>query len=102
MRVWQPPLSQAQVVIIRPTVTIYGERITTKCGDSGVKAFYCSGDQQIYYSNLLPQAFPGVKGNKWAADVIMAHEYGHRCRAGRASSWPGTSNRRTLRARTKG
>ncbi len=77
VRAWQPPLDQAHFQVIRPTVTIYGEEITTKCGNSGVNAFYCSGDQQIYYSNLLPDAFPGVKGKKWAADVIMAHEYGH-------------------------
>ena len=25
----------------------------------GVNAFYCSGDQQIYYSNQLPEAFRG-------------------------------------------
>jgi predicted metalloprotease len=57
-------------------VTIYGESITTKCGDSGVNAFFCSGDQQIYFSSELPRAIPGLKG-KWAADVVMAHEYGH-------------------------
>ncbi len=77
VRTWQPPITKAGYQILRPTVTIYGDSIQTKCGNSGVNAFYCSGDQQIYYSKLLPDAFPGVKGKKWAADVIMAHEYGH-------------------------
>lgn len=77
MRVWNPPVSAAGYVLPRPTVTIYGEKITTKCGDSGVNAFYCSADQQIYFSNLLPQAVPIVRTNKWAAEVVMAHEFGH-------------------------
>lgn len=77
MRVWNPPVTAAQWVLPRPSVTIYGEKITTKCGESGVNAFYCSADQQIYFSNLLPQAVPIVRTNKWAADVVMAHEFGH-------------------------
>lgn len=77
MRVWNPPVTAAGWVLPRPSVTIYGEKITTKCGESGVNAFYCSADQQIYFSNLLPQAVPIVKTNKWAADVVMAHEFGH-------------------------
>ena len=77
MRVWNPPVTAASFVLPRPSVTIYGESITTKCGKSGVNAFYCSADQQIYFSNLLPQAVTIVKTNKWAADVVMAHEFGH-------------------------
>ena len=63
--------------IVRPTVTIYGREINTKCGKSGVNAFYCSADQQIYFSNQLPRAVPIVAQDKWAADVVMAHEFGH-------------------------
>jgi predicted metalloprotease len=77
MRVWDPPVTGAGFRLPRPSVTIYGEKITTKCGESGVNAFYCSADQQIYFSNLLPQAVPIVRTNKWAADVVMAHEFGH-------------------------
>ncbi|GAA3717602.1 hypothetical protein GCM10022204_41890 [Microlunatus aurantiacus] len=77
MRVWDPPVTAAEFLLPRPSVTIYGEKITTKCGESGVNAFYCSADQQIYFSNLLPQAVPIVRTNKWAADVVMAHEFGH-------------------------
>ena len=77
MRVWNPPVTGAGFVLPRPSVTIYGEKITTKCGTSGVNAFYCSADQQIYFSNLLPQAVPIIRTNKWAAEVVMAHEFGH-------------------------
>ena len=77
VRVWQPPITAAGFIIVRPTVTIYGQEITTKCGTTGVNAFYCSADQQIYYSNQLPQAIPRVADNKWTADIIMAHEYAH-------------------------
>ena len=75
VRAWQPPVTNAGFIIIRPTVTIYGESITTKCGESGINAFCCSADQQIYYSRELPR-IRTLEG-KWAADVVMAHEYGH-------------------------
>ncbi|HZA74614.1 MAG TPA: neutral zinc metallopeptidase [Propionibacteriaceae bacterium] len=77
VRVWQPPVTAADYLIVRPTVTVYGDKITTKCGSVGVNAFYCSADQQLYYSNLLPQAIPAAAENKWTADLIMAHEYAH-------------------------
>ncbi len=77
VRVWQPPLTAAEFTIVRPTVTIYGREINTKCGKSGVNAFYCSADQQIYFSNELPRAVPIVAEDKWAADTVMAHEFGH-------------------------
>ena len=77
MRVWQPPVTAAGWQIVRPSVTIYGEKITTKCGESGINAFYCSADQQVYYSNQLPRALESASENKWTADVVMAHEFGH-------------------------
>ena len=81
VRVWQPPVTNAGWIIVRPTVTIYGEEVTTKCGRSGINAFYCSADQQVYYSDLLPQALPTVKRSKWTADIVMAHEFGHALQA---------------------
>ena len=81
IRVWQPPVTQAGLQIVRPTVTIYGEKMTTKCGTSGVNAFYCTADQQVYYSNRLPDAIPIVKQDKWAAEVVIAHEFGHALQA---------------------
>ena len=77
VRVWEPPVTNAGFIIVRPTVTIYGEELTTKCGKSGVNAFYCTADQQVYYSNLLPEVLQAVKRNKWTADLVMAHEFGH-------------------------
>jgi predicted metalloprotease len=81
LRVWQPPLTTAGFIIVRPTVTIYGTEITTKCGKTGVNAFYCSGDQQVYFSNQLAEHVDIVKKDKWAADVVMAHEFGHALQA---------------------
>jgi predicted metalloprotease len=82
VRVWEPPVGNAGYIIVRPTVTIYGEELTTKCGKSGINAFYCSADQQVYYSDLLPQALPRkVRGDKWTADIVMAHEFGHALQA---------------------
>ena len=81
VRVWEPPVTNAGFIIVRPTVTIYDEELTTKCGTSGVNAFYCTADQQVYYSNLLPQALPTVRQNKWTADIVMAHEFGHALQA---------------------
>jgi uncharacterized protein len=77
VRVWQPPITNAGFIIVRPTVTIYGQELTTKCGTSGINAFYCTADQQVYYSRLLPEALPTVRRNEWTADIVMAHEFGH-------------------------
>lgn len=81
VRVWQPPVEAARWQIVRPTVTIYGRQITTKCGSSEVNAFYCGADQQVYYSNLLDNSVPVVARNPWAADVVMAHEFAHALQA---------------------
>jgi predicted metalloprotease len=81
VRVWQPPLEKSGYQVVRPTVTIYGRDVTTKCGKSDVNAFYCSADQQVYFSNLLPSYIKIVRTNKWAADVVMAHEFGHAVQA---------------------
>jgi predicted metalloprotease len=77
VRVWQPPVTKAGFIIVRPTVTIYGSEMTTKCGKSGVNAFYCGADQQVYFSNQLAEHVEIVRKDKWAADVVMAHEFGH-------------------------
>ncbi|MCW2809848.1 MAG: hypothetical protein JWP61_306 [Friedmanniella sp.] len=81
MRVWEPPVTGASYQIVRPTVTIYGSKIATRCGTTGVNAFYCAADQQVYYSNRLADAVPIVRQDKWAADVVMAHEFGHALQA---------------------
>lgn len=81
VRVWQPPVEGAGYQVVRPTVTIYGKTVTTQCGDAEVNAFYCSADQQVYFSNQLAEFVPIVKSDKWAADVVMAHEFGHALQA---------------------
>lgn len=81
VRVWEEPVTAARWQIVRPTVTIYGSGITTRCGETEVNAFYCAADQQIYYSNRLPAAVPVVRKEKWAADVVMAHEFAHALQA---------------------
>lgn len=77
VRVWEPPVVGAGYQIVRPTVTIYGSSITTRCGTTEVNAFYCGADQQVYYSNRLAESVQIVATDKWAADVVMAHEFGH-------------------------
>lgn len=77
VRAWYVPMQQAGFVIVRPTVTIYGEKMTTKCGDTGINAFYCGADQQVYYSRLITTRAPILADNPWAADVVIAHEFAH-------------------------
>ena len=54
VRVWQPPVTAAGLHH-RPADRddLRTETMTTKCGTSGVNAFYCAADQQVYYSNQL-------------------------------------------------
>ena len=79
VRVWQLPLTQAGFQIFRPTVTIYAEEITTKCGAGKFpqNAFYCGADQQIYWSNTLGPVLTPFRESKYAGDYVMAHEFGH-------------------------
>ncbi len=59
VRVWQPPVTAAGWEIVRPSVTVYGEKVKTKCGETGVNASYCGADQQVYFSNQLVTATAG-------------------------------------------
>jgi uncharacterized protein len=94
VRVWQPPLTQAGFQIFRPTVTIYAEDISTKCGSGKMprNAFYCGADQQIYWSNTLGPFLAPFSVSKRAGDQIMAHEFGHAIqgRTGILASYAGT------------
>ncbi len=38
---------------------------------------YCGADQQVYYSRLIATRAPILEQNPWAADIIIAHEFGH-------------------------
>ncbi len=79
VRVWQPPLTEAGFQIFRPSVTIYTEQISTRCGSGRIprNAFYCPADQQIYWSNTLGDILAPFDESPRAGDQIMAHEFGH-------------------------
>jgi len=78
VRAWEPPVTAAGYQIVRPSVTIFGDSIQTKCGKAGGgNAFYCPADQQVYYSRTLPDVVADLKGSKWGPDLVLAHEFGH-------------------------
>ena len=82
MRAWEPPVTDAGYELVRPSVTIYGNSIETKCGKAGGgNAFYCPADQQIYYSRTLPDTVADLQGSPWGPDIVMAHEFGHAVQA---------------------
>ncbi len=81
IRVWQPPVTAAGWEIVRPSVTVYSDKVKNKCGETGINASYCSADQQVYFSNQLVRQLPAVGSNKWVAYIIMAHEFGHALQA---------------------
>jgi predicted metalloprotease len=87
MRSWQIPATTAGFTLVRPKVTIYGDQVTTSCGNKpGVAAFYCTLNQQIYFSRLYPDRLTTLKTNPWAGDLTMAHEFGHAIQ-GRTGIW---------------
>jgi predicted metalloprotease len=79
VRVWQPPLTTAGFQIYRPTVTIYGDEVSTKCGAGKLphNAFYCGADQQVYWSRTLGGDLVPMSVDRWAGDEVLAHEFGH-------------------------
>lgn len=83
MTVFAVPVEGAGFQMPRPPVTVYSRPIKTACGDfSEVNAAYCSGDQRIYYANSLLGSFPPAVGSaEYAAEMILAHEFGHAVQA---------------------
>lgn len=79
MRVWDRTLQAADWTLPRPTVTFYSGSVTTKCGTSGGKnAFYCGGDQQLYFADDVLTILPvPLQSSPVALDLILAHEFGH-------------------------
>jgi predicted metalloprotease len=78
VRAWEPPTTAAGFEVVRPAVTIYGDKVQTKCGDvPGGNAVYCSADQQVYYSRSLIDVIPDLSGSPWGPDIVLAHEFGH-------------------------
>ncbi len=83
MAVWEPPLKAAGWQLPRPPVTVYSSPVRTACGVMReVNAAYCAGDQRVYYAQPLLSAFPEeVRTTPYAAETIIAHEFGHAVQA---------------------
>lgn len=83
MAVWEPPLKAAGFALPRPPVNVYSTRVTTACGVmKEVNAAYCAGDQRVYYSARLLTSLPSsVARTTYAAETIIAHEFGHAVQA---------------------
>ena len=83
MTVFAEPVEAAGFQMPRPPVVVYTRPIKTACGDfAEVNAAYCTGDQRVYYANTLLRAFPAnVASAPYAAEMILAHEFGHAVQA---------------------
>ena len=86
MMVWQEPIERAGFQMPRPPVSVYSQPITTACGETEtLNAFYCSGDQRIYYATDLHLVFqrnnPEVIDNAFLVDNVLGHEFGHAIQA---------------------
>lgn len=83
MQVWEPPMTAAGFEMPRPPVTVYSSPVTTACGTmKEVNAAYCAGDQRVYYARRLLSALPRQIGaTKYAAEDVIAHEFGHAVQA---------------------
>jgi len=89
MRVWAPELQASGYNASRPSVVVY----STASGQSACgklqrqNAFYCAGDQQIYYSMDLPTLIPEYQHDPVLPMLIMAHEFGHAIQAQTGILW---------------
>ena len=81
--VWDPPLARAGFELPRPPVTVFSSPITTKCGKlEDINAVYCGSDQRIYYHvDILTTLPSSVRRAPFAADAVVAHEFGHAVQA---------------------
>lgn len=79
MTVFAEPVEASGFTLPRPPVVVYTRPIKTACGDfREVNAAYCTGDQRVYYANSLLRSFPANVANaQYAAEMILAHEFGH-------------------------
>jgi len=88
MRVWAPELQAAGFNASTPSVVVYSGSGQSACGKlSKQNAFYCAGDQQIYYSMDLPSLLPKYKHDPILPFQIMAHEFGHAIQAQTGILW---------------
>lgn len=80
MRVWDNLVMQkAGYKLPRPSVTVYSTQITTRCGTAPTRnAFYCSGDQQLYFATDVLTILPSkLRNHRLALDAVLGHEFGH-------------------------
>ena len=81
--VWAEPAVAAGFLLPQPPVRAYDEQITTACGTSPAMdyaaAFYCAGDQRIYYG--MPRAYRLFQSTSLEIDGVLAHEFGHAVQA---------------------
>lgn len=82
MMVWQEPMERAGFLMPRPPISTYSQPITTACGEAEtLNAFYCAGDQRIYYATDMHHAFyrfnPEVVSNAFLVDFVIGHEFAH-------------------------
>ncbi len=83
--VWRPAVKAAGYTMPYPVTTVYTGGVTTPCGDfGGYNAYYCSGNQRIYFDTQLYQILPD---RDYSLDLIMAHEYGHAVQARTGIFW---------------
>ena len=83
MAVFEQPVTAAGYVMPRPAVQVYNRPINTACGVMDeLNAAYCTGDQRVYYAAPLLRAFPTAVGEtRYAAETVLAHEFGHAVQA---------------------
>jgi len=82
MRVWAPELQLDGFNASRPSVIVYSGSGQSPCGKlTRQNAFYCAGDQQIYWAMDLPTAFPGNMHDPFLPVQVLAHEFGHAIQA---------------------
>ncbi|MDR1264211.1 MAG: neutral zinc metallopeptidase [Propionibacteriaceae bacterium] len=79
MDAWDNAVYQAGFELPRPSVTVYDDpEFTTRCGKAPEEnAFYCSADQQLYYSRDLIESFVDSAQTRFLVDAVLAHEFGH-------------------------
>lgn len=88
MRVWDGVLDSAGFIAVRPAVTVYTQPIQTPCGKfETYNAYYCPGNQRVYYSPNVVQWFPPrATASQLTVLWIIAHEFGHVVQA-RSGIW---------------
>lgn len=79
MRVWDNTVQEAGFSLPRPTVTVYTDSVTTKCGEApDQNAFYCLADQQVYFADNVLDSLPSdMRDTSLPLAIILAHEFGH-------------------------